>query len=81
MTVSYDKLTDVLYVTYETLPPEKYIYVENTAGDILRLDRTSRRVVGVTIPAFVARCARGQVVITEVGTVPFNAFVDDLLHA
>ncbi|HEV8416457.1 MAG TPA: hypothetical protein VGQ49_22880 [Bryobacteraceae bacterium] len=81
MTLSYDKLADVLYVTFETLPAGSYIYVENDTGDILRLDRSSKRVVGVTIPAFAQRAARGSIVIPEIGSVPFNQLVDDLLHA
>jgi hypothetical protein len=81
MRLSYDKLADVLYVTFETLPPEAYIYLENDGGDILRLDRESRRVVGCTIPAFSQRAARGPIVIPEVGPVPFNKFIDDLLPA
>jgi uncharacterized protein YuzE len=81
MTLSYDKLADVLYVTFEASPPGSYIYTENDAGDVLRLDRSSKKVVGVTIPAFAERAARGPVVIPEVGPVPFNEFAEDLLHA
>jgi hypothetical protein len=81
MTLSYDKLADVLYVTFEALPPEAYLYVENANGDILRLDRHSRRVVGCTIPAFAERAAKGRVTIPEIGPVPFNELADALLQA
>ena len=81
MTLSYDKLADVLYVTFETLPSDAYIYVENEAGDVLRLDRISKRVVGCTILAFAERAAQGKVMIPEIGPVPFNELAEGLLHA
>jgi hypothetical protein len=79
MTMSYDKLADVLYVTFEALPPGSYSYVENQNGDILRVAREGNRIIGVTIPAFAERCMRGRIEIPEIGTVPFNELAEHLL--
>ena len=73
MTLSYDKRADVLYVSFEQAPAESYIYVENENGDILRLDRESKRVVGITLPFFSKRAKAGKIVVPEVGSVPFNS--------
>lgn len=81
MTFSYDKDADVLYVSFEAAPPGTYIYVENENGDVLKLDRTNGHVVGCTIPFFSARAAKGKVLVPEVGPVPFNDLVEELLHA
>ena len=81
MTLSYDKLADVLYVTFEVASPDVYIYVENANGDVLRMNKRTRQIVGVTVPAFLERSARGKVEIPEVGPVQFNEFADDLLRA
>ncbi len=80
MTFSYDKSADVLYVTFEALPPEAYIFVENESGDVLKVDRVSRRVVGCTIPFFVARAKRGKIEVPEIGAVPFNKIAENLLR-
>jgi len=77
--VSYDKDADVLYVTFEDLPPAAYLFVENEAGDVLKIDRNTRRVVGCTIPFFAKRAKRGKIIIPEVGAVPFNDVADELL--
>jgi uncharacterized protein YuzE len=81
MTLSYDKAADVLYITFEPAQPGSYIYVENDDGDVLRMDRNTKQVVGCTIMAFAARCARGRLVIPEVGPVPFNQIAETLVHA
>jgi len=54
--------------------------MENAAGDILRLDRKSKKIIGCTIPAFAERAARGTIVIPEVGPVPFNDFAKELVN-
>ena len=58
---------------------DAYIFVENEAGDILKLDRKSRRVVGCTVPGFLARAKQGKVSIPEVGSVPFNDIAEALV--
>jgi uncharacterized protein YuzE len=78
MTFSYDKGVDVMYVTFERLPNQEYIYVENENGDILRLDRTTKRVVGITIPFFSERLKDNKLEVPEVGLVPFNSFAEEL---
>jgi hypothetical protein len=81
MTLSFDKNADVLYVTFEVTPPGSYIFVENEDGDVLKVDRSSRRIVGCTILSFAARTKAGKkIVIPEIGSVPFNDLVDELLH-
>jgi uncharacterized protein YuzE len=72
MTLSYDKHADVLYVTFECAPDQPYIYVENANGDVLRIDKETNRVVGVTIPFFLKRAARGRIEVPEIGSVPLN---------
>lgn len=79
MILSYDKEADVLYVTFERLPDQNVVYVENENGDVLRLDKVSKRVVGCTIPAFSIRAARGKVIVPEVGPVPFNELAEYLI--
>lgn len=72
MTVSYDADADVLYITFERLPNNAYIYVENESGDILRLNKQDGRVVGCTIPFFRKRAAENKLNVPEIGPVPFN---------
>jgi uncharacterized protein YuzE len=71
VTLSYDKDADVLYVTFERLPNEHCIYVENENGDVLRLNKETRKVVGCTIMAF-SRRASPRLNVPEIGAVPFN---------
>jgi uncharacterized protein YuzE len=79
MTLSYDKEADVLYVTFEGLPNQSYVYVENENGDVLRLDKKSKRVVGCTIPFFSRRAMKRRVTVPEVGRVPFNESARNLV--
>jgi uncharacterized protein YuzE len=81
MTMSYDKLADVLYVMFEPAPPDSYLFVENAEGDVLKVDRVSKRVVGCTILSFAARTRRGStLVVPEVGSVPFNEVIEELVR-
>ncbi len=81
MTFSYDKRADVLYISFEALPPQDYLVVENETGDILKLNKKNGSVVGCTIPFFMERFRKGKIEIPEVGGVPFNALAKDLLRA
>ena len=81
MVISYDKKADVLYVMFEALPPDAYLFVENEAGDILKIDRKTHRVIGCTIPFFAGRAKQGRIVIPEIGAVPFNEIAEELLSA
>jgi hypothetical protein len=78
MTLSYDKHGDVLYISFETLPPDAYIVVENELGDILKLDKRTKRVIGCTIPSLKRRFAQGKIQIPEIGSVSLNAIVESL---
>ncbi len=80
MTFSYDKLGDVLYISFEALPPDAYEVVENEAGDVLKLDRHTKRVVGCMIPSFTRRCLKGVIDIPEIGAVQFSRMAEELLH-
>ena len=80
MTFSYDKSADVLYITFEALPPSAYQYTENQSGDVLKIDRANGRVVGCTIPFFAARAKRGKIDLPEIGPVPFNDLTRELTH-
>ena len=79
MTLSYDKEADVLYITFELLPQQSYVYVENESGDILRLNKRDGRVIGCTVPFFSKRAKDGKLDIPEVGRVPFNDLARALL--
>jgi uncharacterized protein YuzE len=78
MKVSYDETVDVLYVTFQPIPPS-VTYLENKNGDIIRFDSVSGAVVGVTIPCFLERAEIEDVVIEEIGSVPFNAALRQLV--
>jgi uncharacterized protein YuzE len=80
MTFSYDKAADILYLTFTEAQRGTYIYVENAMGDILRLDRSTKKVIGCTILAFGKRAAKGRIDIPEIGPVPFNEVAEELLH-
>jgi hypothetical protein len=60
MTMSYDKFADVLYVMFEPAAPDSYFFLENAEGDVLKVDRVSRRVVGCTILSFALRTKQGK---------------------
>jgi uncharacterized protein YuzE len=82
MTISYDKIADVLYITFEAGSPDSYIFVENREGDVLKVDSASRRVVGCTVLGFAKRVRLGQKIsIPEVGAVPFNQLAEELIYA
>jgi len=49
------------------------------SGDVLRLDKETRRVVGVTIPFFMKRAAHQKVSVPEVSWVPFNDLAAELI--
>ncbi len=81
MTLSYDKRADVLYVTFEVATPESYAYVENESGIVLKVDRSSKRIVGCTIPFFASRAASGKIVIPEIGGTQLTEIMKGMLHA
>lgn len=67
MRFSYDAAVDVMYVTLEERPMDSYLYMENLAGDVLKIDRTDHRVVGFTLLGFMQRATADVVEIPEVG--------------
>ena len=80
MTFSYDDEADVLYLTFEDYKG-RASYVENNSGDILRIHPESGKILGVTVPFFMKRSKRGDISIPEVGVVPFNSILTNLLHS
>jgi hypothetical protein len=68
-------------MAFEPSAPQDYIVVENESGDILKLDRKNGRVIGCTVPFFMARLAKGKLEIPEIGAVPFNEIAKELLRA
>jgi uncharacterized protein YuzE len=81
MTFSYDKEADVLYISFRPIVPHSYFYAESMHGDVLRLDRITKEIVGCTILGFSQRSSQGKIDIPEIGPVPFNEIAEGLLHA
>jgi uncharacterized protein YuzE len=79
VTFSYDKGADVMYLTFEHVKVHDYIYVENSEGDILRLDRKTKRIIGITLPFFSVRLKKGPLSVPEIGLVPFNESAEELV--
>jgi len=65
MTVDYDKSTDVLYITFRPATGGSR-YVETGRGQILKIEKSTSEIVGVTIPMFSRRAAEGEIQIPEV---------------
>jgi uncharacterized protein YuzE len=79
MKVQYDKSADVLYVTLRKQDPKQCRFVENENGDVLKIDRLTGHVVGVTIIAFLLRINRGlEVNIPEIRAIPFAEFAKNI---
>lgn len=79
MTVSYDRNTDVLYITFSR-PTSQADYVEINDG-ILRVDNASHQVVGVTIPFFAEKLnKRSRIEFPEIGPVPFTCATEETLR-
>ncbi len=55
MTLSYDSDADVLYISIVPAPQGSYVYAENENGDVLKLDKRTSKVVGVTVIGLRAR--------------------------
>lgn len=71
MKVSYDKLADVLYVTFRQ-PEGRAEYIEADGG-ILRIDTVSREILGLTVPFFLEKVDSGvDLCFPEIESVPFN---------
>jgi Protein of unknown function (DUF2283) len=59
MTLSYDEVNDVLYVTFAH-PEGSVRHVETERGDVLRYSNATHEIVGVTILFFADRARRGE---------------------
>jgi uncharacterized protein YuzE len=69
MRITYSRDADVLYVSFS--PPKGSVAsVENSNGDILRIDKSSGEIIGVTIQLFMYRICKGEKI--EVPEVDFS---------
>jgi uncharacterized protein YuzE len=67
MRITYSKAVDMLYLSF-TPPIGKVATVENKNGDLLRIDKETGKVVGVTIQLFLYRIGTGEKIeIPELG--------------
>ena len=82
MKFQYDNAADVLYVTLEDRPPQQCRFVENENGDVLKVDRTTDELVGVTVISFMLRIKKGlDVVVPEIGAAPFKKQAKRIMKA
>jgi uncharacterized protein YuzE len=67
MRITYSKEADVLYVSFIS-PTGRVASVENSNGDILRIDTSSGKIVGITIQLFMYRVGTGEKIeVPEIG--------------
>jgi len=80
MKISYDKIADVLYITFSA-PKERAGYIE-IKGGILRIDEDTQQIIGVTIPFFQEKTATsGNIELPGIGPVPFSAETKRILES
>lgn len=67
MRVTYSKDVDMLYISFTT-PTGRVSSVENENGDLLRIDISSGKIIGVNIQLFLYRISAGEKIeVPEVG--------------
>lgn len=67
MRITYSKEADMLYISF-TPPAGRVASVENSNGDILRIDTSSGKIIGVTIQLFMYRVGTGEKIeVPEIG--------------
>jgi uncharacterized protein YuzE len=59
MRITYSEDADILFLSFSA-PAGKIVSVENENGDILRVDRSSGKIVGVSIQLFMQRIKSGE---------------------
>jgi uncharacterized protein YuzE len=79
MTFSYDDIADVLYVTFEEVKGKPSL-IENSNGDLIRIESETGKIVGCTIFYFMKRAKAGDIEVPEIGIVPFNTIMSSLMH-
>jgi uncharacterized protein YuzE len=79
MTFSYDPDADVMYVTFEDYTGHT-AYIENNNGDVLRVHPDTGKILGCTILFFMKRAEIGEISIPEIGFIPFNTVMSNLLR-
>jgi hypothetical protein len=67
MTFFYDDLTDVMHISIET-KSGPCMHVESPSGAILLVERESERLIGLTIPYFLAKLRDGSLSLPEIAT-------------
>lgn len=78
MKISYDRIADVLYITFSK-PQERaaFAFVEVNGG-VLRIDESTREVIGITIPFFQEKADVG-LELPEIGAVPFTPSTEETI--
>jgi hypothetical protein len=76
MTFFYDDLTDVMHISIEA-KSGPCMHVESPSGAILLVERETERLIGLTIPYFMARLRDGSLSLPEIGT---TSLPRDFLH-
>jgi uncharacterized protein YuzE len=67
MRVTYSNDVDMLYISF-TPPAGRVASVENGNGDLLRIDTSTGKIVGVTIQLFLYRTGNGEKIeVPEIG--------------
>jgi uncharacterized protein YuzE len=80
MRFKYDRSADVMYVSVLDRTPQECFFSENDNGDVLKIDKTTNQVVGVTIISFLSRIQRGfSVDVPEIGELPLKKQATRLL--
>ena len=77
MTFDHDEDDDVLYVTFA--PAKGTRYVETEHGDIVRFDKETNQIVGMTVVFFAERTRGGEKIdVPEIAAVAFSSATANL---
>lgn len=67
MTFYYDDLTDVMHIAFEQ-EAGPCLYIEAPSGTILRIERSTNKLVSMVIPYFIAKLRDDALVIPELAS-------------
>jgi len=80
MKLAYDKDSDILYIAFRPSAPGTFSMLPNADGDLLKIDKMSKDVIGVTILDFSRRANKGKLTVPEVAG-SFACDFSELIHA
>jgi hypothetical protein len=66
MTFNYDDLTDVMFITFVDRVTGPCINIETSPSTVLRVEKNTNNIVGVTILYFLAQVKEGSLDLPEV---------------